>query len=226
MLLLNIGNTHTQIAESDGSTIGVIRCVPTASLTAAVIGGRTAAVASVVPEAAARFEGSGAFFLKREMAAACGLDLSLVDASTLGMDRLANAIELRSRHLPAAALDAGTAITLEYVDADGRFRGGAIAPGRRLMRRSLAAGTAQLPDLPLLDTMPGSPGTDTRSSIGFGIDRGVIGMVRSWLETIPEAAVYAVGGDAAFFLKAMPDLIDGGDDFTLRGLLKAWQCCH
>ena len=94
------------------------------------------------------------------------------------------------------------------------------------MRRSLAAGTAQLPELPLLDTVPDRPGTDTRSSIGFGVDRGVIGMVRGWLETIPGTEVYAVGGDAPFFLKAMPELLDGGDDFTLRGLLKAWQCCH
>ncbi len=227
MLLLNIGNTHTQIARSDGSSVGAVRVVPTGEVTPALIAGETAAIASVVPAVSARLRAPGVFFLNVSMAAACGLDLSHVDASTLGMDRLATAIEVASRDLPAAALAAGTALTLEYVDAKHVFRGGAIAPGRRMMRRSLAEGTAQLPEIALADTAPGAPGRDTASAIRFGVDRGIVGMAAAWLAALPEGVkVYAVGGDAPFFLRALPALVPGGDDFTLRGLLTAWRTCR
>ena len=226
MLLLNIGNTHTQIARSDGSCVGAIQVIPTGEVTPALIAGESAAIASVVPEVSARLRAPGVFFLERSMAAACGVDLSCVDASTLGMDRLANAIELGNRELPAAALDAGTALTLEYVDAKRVFRGGAIAPGRRMMRRSLAEGTAQLPEIALAETAPEAPGRDTASAIRFGVDRGIVGMAEAWLAALPGVTVYAVGGDAPFFLRALPALVPGGDDFTLRGLLTAWQRCR
>ena len=41
---------------------------------------------------------------------------------------------------------AGTATTVDWIDAAGNFRGGLILPGVRLMCRALARNTAQLPD--------------------------------------------------------------------------------
>ena len=145
MLLLNIGNTHTQIARSDGSSVGAVRVMPTGEVTPALIAGETAAIASVVPAVSAQLRAPGVFFLDVSMAAACGIDLSQVDASTLGMDRLANAIELASRELPAAALDAGTALTLEYVDAKRVFRGGAERAEDRRNSGGLLAVADQFP---------------------------------------------------------------------------------
>lgn len=51
------------------------------------------------------------------------------------------------RHAPTAHLLAhfGTATTLDTISDQGRFLGGLILPGRELMRRSLATGTANLP---------------------------------------------------------------------------------
>ncbi len=40
---------------------------------------------------------------------------------------------------------AGTATTIDFLDANGVFRGGLILPGLALMRHSLASGTAGLP---------------------------------------------------------------------------------
>ena len=53
-----------------------------------------------------------------------------------------------ARKLAPGALgivDCGTAITLDFVDASGKHRGGLILPGVLLMRRSLASSTGDLP---------------------------------------------------------------------------------
>ena len=64
----------------------------------------------------------------------------------LGADRWAALIGARALH-PGACLVvcAGTATTIDLLDAAGDFRGGVILPGVALMRRALASHTAQLP---------------------------------------------------------------------------------
>jgi type III pantothenate kinase len=62
----------------------------------------------------------------------------------LGVDRWVALIGARARY-PRAALclaSVGTALTLDLLDADGRHRGGAIAPGPALMVRALLERTA------------------------------------------------------------------------------------
>ena len=225
ILLLNIGNTHTQVAESDGCEIRIVASLDTAELTASQLPPADAvALASVVPAATERLAELHPFVLHRDHAAACGVSLAQVDASTLGMDRLANAIELAQKCPAGAVLDCGTAITLEVLGEGGVFLGGAIAPGRKLMRRSLSSGTAQLPDLPLMSAAPEELGINTATSMYFGIDRGAVGMVREWLSILKGIPVYCIGGDAPFFLQALPELQEGGALFTLNGLLRAYLC--
>ncbi len=230
ILLLNIGNSHTQMAEYSNGRMGPVRQIATAELSPEMLPeDHPIAAASVVPQIRERLRNRSIFFLENRHAAAAGLRLDCVDASTLGADRLANAIELvQQRQLPAVTIDFGTAITLELVDENACFRGGAIAPGRMLMRRALHAGTAQLPELPIAAEIPRTVGIDTASSMRFGIDRGAIGMVREWLRTLNDGRalpcrVIAVGGDAPFFCAEVPELIPGGEDFTLRGVLAAYR---
>ncbi len=61
----------------------------------------------------------------------------------LGADRLAGAIGAYhlSKHRPVCVVSVGTTMTLDFVDADGRHRGGAIAPAPVLMVDSLLWGT-------------------------------------------------------------------------------------
>lgn len=65
----------------------------------------------------------------------------------LGADRWHAMIAARQSFpgQPLLVVCAGTATTVDSIDADGRFTGGAIAPGATLMAQSLAAGTARLP---------------------------------------------------------------------------------
>jgi len=65
----------------------------------------------------------------------------------LGPDRWFAMIAARQSfpRSPLVVVCAGTAVTVDSVDASGRFLGGVIAPGRALMADSLARGTARLP---------------------------------------------------------------------------------
>ena len=77
---------------------------------------------------------------------ACGVRNGYDDPAQLGADRWAALIGARE----AVAGDclvvcAGTATTVDYLDASGVFHGGLILPGFDLMLASLARNTAQLP---------------------------------------------------------------------------------
>ncbi len=229
MQLLNVGNTRITAAEYEGEIIRNIRSTLTRDYRIPE-GDELILAASVVPKFSDRLVRRGNVFLLQNIhAAACGLDLSAVDASTLGADRLANAIELVCQaKLPAMTIDLGTAINCEIVDRNGFFRGGAIAPGRRMMLQSLYGGTAQLPELSVRQELREMPGTNTRETIFFGVDQAVAGMIRRWIGCVAEMLhemprVVAIGGDAPLYIPLIPELESGGEDFTLRGLLRGWD---
>ena len=155
-----------------------------------------------------------------------------LDLSGVGADRLANAAALLDGPLPALSVDFGTAITFEYVTASRQFAGGAILPGRMLLRQALHDHTAQLPLFPLYDTVPPLPGMNTVDAMRIGTDGAVIGAVQfligQWKKICaPEPLrIIACGGDRNFFLKNLDDLFDGGDLFTIRGIRKLWEYHH
>lgn len=64
----------------------------------------------------------------------------------LGADRWAALVGARAMHGgPCLVVSAGTATTVDLLDAAGVFQGGLILPGFELMRRALAGNTAALP---------------------------------------------------------------------------------
>lgn len=83
--------------------------------------------------------------------------------SRLGVDRWVALIGARRYMLrkttgqparPVVVVMAGTAVTVEAMDADGHFLGGYILPGYGLMLRALGAGTAGLNHLPTGQVVP------------------------------------------------------------------------
>jgi len=83
----------------------------------------------------------------RSSAACGGVSNGYDDPQRLGADRWAALVGARSLHSGAAlVVMAGTATTIDLLDAAGRFRGGLILPGLDLMRTALAHNTAGLPE--------------------------------------------------------------------------------
>ena len=232
VLVLNIGNTNTQYSFYDekSKTFQEVKTIPTTELVPDLIpDSMPVAASTVVPVVKDILKDKNIFWITPDVCK--GLDLSRIDKTTIGADRLANTMALAyfAKKLPAVCIDCGTAITFEVLDKNMVFLGGAISPGRMLMRKALNSFTAQLPLTALRDFPPESPALNTVDSIAMGVDRGIIGNVREILETIkksigaPDCSVVAVGGDANFFTKSIPGIDFGGLDYTLRGIAKAWE---
>ena len=222
---LNIGNTHTQVMTADDGHRSV-RTVATDVFSPELIPpGAEVAAACVVEKLFPVLSGLNARLATPE-AASKFVDFSLVNASTLGQDRIANAVYLTKRAvLPAVSIDFGTCITAEVVDTRKRFLGGAIFPGRLLTRRALHSYTSKLPLVDLASCLPPCPGANTIDAIRAGTDTAAVDAVAGFLARLEKAlgcrpAVYACGGDRAFFLRTpeLTGMTDGGDDFTLCGV--------
>jgi len=228
LLVMNIGNTNTQIAEYQNGEICNVCSVKTGNLEISMIPEKVQVVAStVVPKVKEIFAERNIFWLSAE--SKCNIDLSKVDASTLGCDRLANIIYLSENyHLPAICIDFGTAITFDLLDVEMIFRGGAIAPGRFLLRKALHDCTALLPMLPISEDALLDPGINTRDAMRLGMDRGVLGTVKEVICALTrkfeqKVKVIGIGGDAEFFINNIEGIEYGGKDFTLKGIVKAWE---
>ena len=122
LLLINIGNTFAQPGVWSGNAIELLPRIPTAELKPELLpAGMPIAAATVVPAIRKRFADTDIWYLSAYNQRA-GVDFTQVDASTLGADRVANALALAELFpLPGISADCGTALTLEIVDADGVF---------------------------------------------------------------------------------------------------------
>lgn len=231
--VLNIGNTHCEFALFDGEKFHSHYKDETANFDfpndiAEKIKNNSIKIgaASVVPAKQAELEAKYGKVFNWISATNCSnfIDFSKYDASTLGADRVANACAAAAWYpLPAMVIDFGTAITVELIDKYNVFIGGGITPGRKLMRQALNTGTAQLPMVPLSKVAPNEPGINTTTSIAWGIDRGVIGLVfelimASQMEFDSSLTLIATGGDAPFFTSEIKELQSSIDDFTLHGI--------
>ncbi|MDX1683234.1 MAG: type III pantothenate kinase, partial [Phycisphaeraceae bacterium] len=118
----------------------------------------------------------------------------------VGEDRLLNAAAAFATLEQACVIvDAGTAITIDFVDGAGTFHGGAIAPGAEMMLSSMHKQTAQLPEIDFAAPEE-AVGHNTAEAMRSGVFHGLRGMVRELTEQIAEMAgaypvVIATGGD-------------------------------
>lgn len=141
----------------------------------------------------------------------------------VGEDRLLNAAAAYDVMQQACVVvDAGTAITIDLIDGEGTFHGGAIAPGAQLMLDALNQRTAQLPEV-AFDKPEECVGHNTIEAMRVGAFYGMRGMLRELLDQYAEVlgtypAVVATGGDGGQIFKEF-DLVDRFvPNLTLNGL--------
>lgn len=143
-----------------------------------------------------------------------------------GIDRLLDAVAANSRRragIPAVLIDAGSAVTIDWLDENGAFRGGAIMPGLRLMAQALHDHTALLPLIPVPLTFPSLPGTSTIAALEAGVFWAVAGGIRAVLEQLSTSAaaapdIFLTGGDAAALQPALGDRAQLWPEMTLEGI--------
>jgi type III pantothenate kinase len=158
---------------------------------------------------------------------------TLTDNSTVGQDRLLNALGAYWRSRQACiVIDAGTAVTVDFVDGEGTFHGGAIAPGLRMMADALHEKTAALPRVevsPALLRPAGEPpfGRNTPEAISLGVTSMVLGLVHLLIDRYADfyeayPRVIATGGDAPLLFENDALVEHIVPDLTLLGMLAAW----
>ncbi|MBN2171097.1 MAG: type III pantothenate kinase [Candidatus Krumholzibacteriota bacterium] len=140
--------------------------------------------------------------------------------ATLGADRLCNAAAAwREGLAPALVIDAGSAVTADWLDAAGVYRGGLILPGRDMMLRALARGTERLPEVrPRWTEEP--VGRDTASALAAGATWGLLAAAEGLAARLGAAeAVVLTGGlapDLAARWRGTAPRLE--PDWTLLGL--------
>ncbi len=160
-------------------------------------------------------------------AAACGVANHYANPAQLGADRWASLVAARHRSLttdlfpPACVVvNAGTAVTIDCLDAEGTFRGGLILPGMRLMLRALAENTAAL---------KGAPGEfrefpdNTADALYSGAMQAVCGAIeqmRRQIDTNPaQVRIYLAGGAAPEIALHVNPPVEVIDHLVLEGVL-------
>lgn len=144
----------------------------------------------------------------RTQARCAGVTNGYRDPSQLGVDRWLALVAARQACAgPVVVVQAGTAITVDLLGADGVHLGGYIGPGWQLMRRALNSDTARVraavepPERLMLE-----PGRDTVQAVEAAIASMALGLVRQGRERLPAgpAQTLVAGGDGPLLLEHLP----------------------
>lgn len=160
-------------------------------------------------------------------AALAGLRNGYRDPAQLGVDRfcaLLGALQLHPGR-DCLIIDAGTALTIDLLRADGRHLGGCILPGLSLMRSALGAGTDQLGKSIAADALPAELDTTavadhTALAIELGIRHAAIGAIERLRRGRPDWPLLLTGGDAPLLSLALAKPWELRDSLVLDGLAR------
>ena len=194
-----------------------------------------AIVSSVVPDLTRSYrnlasEVFGVPFYGVTAAMETGLDNRYDDPEAVGADRIVNAVAA-GRHygFPAIIVDIGTATTVEAVDGDACYLGGAILTGLYVSLEALVSRTAKLPGVDLEEAPPRVIATNTPDSIRSGFIYGYAGaidaLIRRSREELGEDGikVVATGGPAGVIVPYCHEIQQFDPDLTLKGLLALYK---
>ncbi len=236
VLLIDNSNTRTKLLlVSDEICESGLVYIPTAELTTSTLRNAVqgmlfsrAVVSCVVPEKRQLFQevlGEACYFLSAE--SPCGMDFEYEPLSSLGADRVANALAAAEYGcFPCVAVDAGTAITFDVVVQQGAkkvYKGGAIAPGLRAFTDYLHRCTARLPEVRA--EVPGRViAQNTVDALKSGAIYGFCGLVKEMIARIEHELgttvhVLLTGGDAELIRHVSDADFEVDPLLTLRGLL-------
>jgi len=157
-----------------------------------------------------------------------GMPIRYDNPHEVGADRIVNGVAaVALLGGPVIVVDFGTATTLDVIDAEGAYLGGAIAPGVETSAEALFSRAARLAKV---DLEPPTKviGTNTRASVQAGLLLGEAAMVdglvrRIWDELGTECPVIATGGLAERMAPLCDSIGHVDADLTLKGLIAIYE---
>jgi len=156
-----------------------------------------------------------------------GVTNAYADPSRYGVDRWAALIAAHSLYRdPVCIIDAGTAITVDLMDADGRHLGGRILPGLMMMREALLRGTEGI-------KQADGKITDFADNTADAVSSGTLHMLMAAVTEIVDSAQRRLGNDMKIIitggmseqimsLPGMPVMLHE-PDLVLKGLYTVAQ---
>ncbi|HET7480525.1 MAG TPA: type III pantothenate kinase [Rubrobacteraceae bacterium] len=167
----------------------------------------------------------GVPFYRVTMDMKTGLDNRYDDPSAVGADRIVNAVAAGHYYgFPAIIVDIGTATTVEAVDGDGCYLGGAIMTGLDVALEALVSRTAKLPSVDLEGDPPNAIATNTPDSIRSGFIYGYAGAIDALIRRSREelgaenVRTIVTGGPAGAIARHCQEIQEYDPDLTLKGL--------
>jgi type III pantothenate kinase len=243
--LFDIGNTHTHLGLANSTRVCRQIDLPTKGwgkdatqrIAAAFLKKQRlegVALCSVVPAVTPRVVG----FVKATTGLSCleltadtvrGVGVDYPAPKTIGADRLANAVAVRTHFgAPAVVVDFGTAVTFDVVDRKGNYIGGIIAPGLDVMTDYLHEKTALLPRIQMRE-VAAVVGKNTAQAMLIGAVHGYRGLIRQLVGELKGALrcrrlpVVATGGYGKLIAAKLPEITAVEPFLTLEGLRLVWE---
>lgn len=216
-LVIDIGNTRTKFSVFNHGeemiSVPVDELLPShidvllnehPSINKAII----SAVKDYSPELKSHLRQKLSFFVELNGETPLPIENCYQTKETLGKDRIAAAVG--AFHLypgkNVLVIDAGTAITYDFVNEKGQYLGGNISPGIEMRFKALNQFTGRLPLIEKKD-FENLFGNTTEDAIRAGVQHGIVFEADKAIDTFKEfyrnLNVIITGGDAIFFDKKL-----------------------
>ena len=232
-LVIDIGNTLQKVAvfDENGEIVRFLQekrlSVPILEDLLANYAVRSAIVSSVGKEDETVFQWLASRVELVLFSSQCCLPITMRYATpdTLGTDRIANAVGAAALfpNCNVLSIMAGTCLVADFVNADGEYLGGSIAPGLRMRFQSLSHFTARLP-LVEPESIDFFIGDNTKTSILSGVINGMAreidGLIAQYEGQFSPLEVIFSGGDSELLQKSIKKRIFAAQNPILLGLYK------
>ena len=139
--------------------------------------------------------------------------------SHITSDRAASIIASRYlfRNRECMIFDFGTTLSIDFIDADGRYEGGNVSLGCRTRFKALNRYSRSLPLVDVPEDFI-KKGDDVKSSVESGVLSGIIFEIEGYMSRHPRKLSVFTGGDAIYFAKRMKNSIFVVCNLVLMGL--------
>lgn len=223
-LLIDIGNTALKASWADGMTLGKTFRYQGERMVEFILSLTEKSKPEIMVLSSARhFSPQVMQRLEQE----CGR-LVVVDgevSSRYGLpahltpDRVASIIASRFlfKNRKCTVFDFGTTLTVDFIDADGTYRGGNISLGCRTRFKAINRYSKTLPLIGAPEEIT-EAGMDIAESISSGVISGMMFEIEGYLSKYPENIAVFTGGDAIYFVKRIKNSTFVVCNLVLMGL--------
>lgn len=157
-----------------------------------------------------------------------GITVATDSAAETGTDRIVNSLAARERYgTPAIVVDFGTATNFDVVDLEGRYVGGALAPGLMVALEGMASRAARLFSVEL-EFPEHALGTNTIHAMQSGLMFGYLSLIEGMIDRLTgeiegDPTVISTGGLGSTFAAHSRRIHHHDEHLTLLGLKLAWH---